>query len=348
MSDLGMLVDAIPLAPPRVSLLTSADVIEGDAWDDHMENGVRFLPEQCAPITLDCAMADGVPSENPESECADDNPPDADFEDQTANYWWSCPDTTAGEGQTAGIDPWYTKLPPPPEEQVEVDAYTVWTGFRCTTLQGAQGDAFAARARRALEAFQSHLIERELWTGAVSQLAFAGENPYLASEEAIEDGTEFGYINALAEMEQRLAECQPGQVGMIHAQPRVVALWVSAGMVIPEANGRRLRTAFGTIVVPGSGYTGDGFTPGEEAPTWTQANESHSMIYGTGLVRVWLGPARRVDTDVVSLGLAASEVDRSLNTTVIRWERPAVATWDQCCHIGMNVRLYEPLRDIND
>src|SRR5262245_38999981 len=214
-ANMGIDVEAIPLTPPRVSLVTSVDVATGDG--DWM-NGIRFAPEACAPPT---------------------NP-----------YWWNCP-----EG--SGTAPGFTKVINAPEAQVGYRPFDIWIGFKCGNMAVRNGE-YLAEARRAMEAFQSSLIEKELWGGTVATTA-GFPNDYLKnSPTLINTGTATPFITALAELEQGLATCQPGQIGVIHAQPRVVTKWRAYGLVEAEASGRRLRTALGTIVVPGAGYDGTG------------------------------------------------------------------------------------------
>ena len=279
-ATMGQVVDAIPLAPPRVSLLSSVDVVTGDGdW----LNGIMFTPEHCTP------------PENP--------------------YWWTCP-------PSGGAAPTQTKDIPDPEDVVNATPFDIWVGFKCGNQAVRNGD-YQNMARRAMEAFQSSLIERELWTGTVAQAA-GFPNDYLENTpDAINGGAATPYVTALAELEQALATCQPGQIGVIHAQPRTVTTWLQNGLVTAEASGRRLRTQLGTIVVPGAGYPGTGAGLGA-------ATKDAAWAYGTGMVRVYLGALSTVPEDNV-------EVDRTVNDIRVRVERAAVAVWDECCQPGVQV-----------
>lgn len=281
----GVVIDAIPLAPPRVSLLTSVDVIP--AGDERWANGMQWAPEACAPP---------------------DDP-----------YWWVCPE---GEG---GAAPDYTKVIPPPESVLEYRPYDVWVGFRCGN-QAVRSGEYQQLATRAIDAFQSSLIERELWAGAVAQAA-GFPNDYLTnSPTSLNSDAATPFVRALGELEQALAECQPGQTGVVHAQPRLVTLWLSEGLVVPEPNGRRLRTALGTIVVPGAGYDGSGTS----LPAGGTVAASYA--YGTGMVRVWLG-----DQVVIGGEGGDYEMETSTNTVAVRVERAVAATWDECCQVAIQV-----------
>ena len=273
----GFVVDAVPLAPPRVSLLSSADVTtNGDRW----QAGLAWRPEACEPPT---------------------NP-----------YWWTCADT-------GGAAPATTKVSQDPEAVVRYRPVDVWVGVKCGNM--AAGDEFEREARRALEAFQSFLIERELWTGAIATLASFDNDFLMNAPTAINGAALTPYVTALGELEQALATCQPGQVGMIHAQPRTVTTWIQNGLVTPEPNGRRLRTALGTIVVPGAGYPGTG-------TGLAAATKDASFAYGTGLVRVFLGPVE-----------VFPDFERSQNTQIVRAERAVAAVMDECCLVSVQVDL---------
>lgn len=290
----GMVVDAVPLAPPRVSLLTSVDVTTQGSEQD-WANGLRFLPENCDP-----------PS----------NP-----------YWWACP-----EG--AGAVPGFTKDIDAPESIVTYRPFDIWVGFRCGN-QSVRNNDYVARADRAMEAFQSYLVARELWTGAYVATPSGFPNDFLEnSPTLLNGGAATGYVAALAELEQALSTCAVGQVGVIHAQPRTVTYWVENGLVAPEPNGRRLRTVLGTIVVPDAGYDGGGSAQGA-------GDLGDAYAYGTGMVRVWLGPVRRLLDESGEPGemhgLNPAEIERTQNTVRVRVERTVAAWWDECCQVGVRV-----------
>lgn len=297
----GTVVDPLPLAPPRISLLTSAIVDESSRGAQEWLNGLELAPEACTG------------PENP--------------------YWWECPgESGQTPEQVYGSN---GKLIPNPPAIVRFRPFTVWTGFRCSTAQFRSND-YEGRAKRALEAFQSTFIEEELWTGARVAVPANLPNDYFQnSPTALNSGSATPYVTALAELEQALAECNPGQPGMIHAQPRLVTLWLQNGLVAAEPNGRRLRTTFGTIVVPGSGYPGSG--AGLAAGTVAE-----SYAYGTGMIRVWLGPVSNVSAQETSSGdnnvpLGDSDVVRATNDVRVRVEREAAALWDECCQVSVRV-----------
>lgn len=300
---LGIEVPATQIAPPRISLLTSAEVVEtseaeaaAGAESSRWLGGISMWPERCAPTPTD--------------------------------YWWNCEPDGAGPGEAFGDGDDFVKSDSGADselipENVAYMPYTIWTALGCSAAQ-AGGVEIADRARRQMEGWQSHLIARELWTGVVAQ-AGGFPNRFLLDGATELTGVGQTPIACLGEMEQALGAAQPGQVGMIHAQRRVVSQWLSNGDVHAEANGRRLRTTFGTIVVPDTGY------PGTDGDSGDTSDESH--IIGTGLVRVFLGPIRRLITDAASADsryLNAAELNRTNNEALVIFERQVAAVWDGC------------------
>lgn len=205
---------------------------------------------------------------------------------------------------------------------------------RCTVM-GRPEEGRVPRARQALLDTQSHQLEREFWDGVASRAATPDlPNAYLASSAAggatILSDDPVPYANALAELEQELAECLHGQQGMIHAMPYTVSMWMEAGLVRVE--GQRLLTIMDTIVVTGSGYSGS--APGEDPgdpPVPPADYTAAAMAYASGLVYVRLGDIERVGDSAVQ------EIVRDTNDWVTRVERPAAAMWSGCCLLGIEV-----------
>lgn len=206
--------------------------------------------------------------------------------------------------------------------QVIFKPYPVWAGEVCSTQDRATN--WDARVRRMLEADQWFWIERELWTGEKAQAAGWADNRYLAHPDAIVVTNGPGdEVEALACLEQGRALRSRGRPGMIHATVAVVTLWLSHQLVARDGN--LLRTALGTVVVPGAGYTGSdqGGNPAAEGSVWA---------YATDLVYVRLG-----DVDVLGSATDQTGVNYSKNDVEIRAERYAAATWDGCAHIAAEI-----------
>lgn len=304
----------LPAAPPPRSLLTIPGVIvtadsalDGGRW----ENGVAIQPESC-DVELDFDVAAGEST--------------ADFP-----YWWQCPDS-GGTAPTAALAAG-TKLVGAGRENLVFTPYQVWAGYRCSTLDVRPGtprfDEVSSRVLRRLEAITPAALERELWTGNIADAA-GYANPALADvgSTAAQAGVPLGFVTALAEVEQALAECHGSGRHIIHAPPRVVTHWRSRGLVEPTADGRALVTALGTFVAPGSGYPGT--APGHVATGWTTP-----YIYGTGMVRVFLGAPTAPRGDTAEFVDPVSNV----NDVVVRAERSALAVWSTCCWVGARTNL---------
>lgn len=206
----------------------------------------------------------------------------------------------------------------------KMDPFLIWAGRQCTTLN-FQAAEYEARATRLLLACQSKQVEAEFWSGALTQAAHpADENFYLNETGAatLVNTTPSTPVEALALLEQGLADCGCGARGMIHATRSVVTLWSEGGLV--QRQGSLLVTIHDTIVVPGAGYDGSG--PGNEA-----AADGSVFAYATGLVNVRLSP---VD---VTPKTFAEATDRTLNTVAFRAHRTAAFLRDTCCHLAVEV-----------
>jgi hypothetical protein len=174
------------------------------------------------------------------------------------------------------------------------------------------------RAREHLTLLASKVIESELATAAVTET-----NPHFASASTtiLGTGAQTPEI-ALALLVQAIADGSSG-VGVIHARPKLVAIWAAAGLIHVGADGI-LRTVGGTPVVAGSGYTGTG--PNGEAVTTTS-----EWAYATDNVAVHIGPAVLVPDNLTQ------STDRTNNILAWRVEMGAVAVWGGCLTVAVEV-----------
>lgn len=196
---------------------------------------------------------------------------------------------------------------------VDVDTFFIWDGYACTTLGGVPRD-WDARARRKLVACQSKRIEDEFWTGTQSTDAEWG-NRFLASptsDVVNPSNASVSVTDGIACLEQGLADCGCGGLGMIHVTPATATHMANAQLLDRDASGI-LTTKLGTIVVPGAGYDGSG-------PNGEAAAAGAVWAYATGVVTVRLGP---VDVHRYP--------DRSVNTMLVRAERIVGVDFDGCC-----------------
>lgn len=235
-----------------------------------------------------------------------------------------------GEDATGAVDPCtvHSKALTPPTSggSVDVEPFQIWAGDSCSALSHAARD-FKARAQRKLAACESNLIENELWRGDIAR-ASGWSNKYLAHQDSdVLSDAPLTPINALACLEQALAQCNCGGRGMIHAMPQIVTLWTHEGMLRREGN--LILTINDTIVVPGSGYDGSGpqgAVDGDPIP----ATDGEIWAYATGMVHI------RLDPPVVIPQTHDEALNRSTNTLAFRAERIVAATWD-CCHFAVSI-----------
>jgi hypothetical protein len=213
---------------------------------------------------------------------------------------------------------------------VDFQAYEVFAGDKCSPFQFQTRD-YQARAQRLLLAGESKQIEKEFWTGALAKAKGWTSNRYLASSSASVVST--GALkaeNALACLEQGLADCSEGQRGMIHAPKTIVTHWDALRLVRREGN--LILTINDTIVVPGSGY--DGSSPTGHAA----ANQSVWAYATSGIVDVRRGPIRLIP-DPADPQAMAQATDRATNLVEWRAYRAAAATWDGCCLLAVEVEV---------
>lgn len=308
----------LPARPPALSLLTAPGVLVTDEEKrqgagledpralDRWENGVRVQPPGC--ISADDLDIDVASADYP--------------------YWWVCEEGAGQSPVAANVAGSGTKEIGNPESTLTFQPYTVWAGVFCRAHDAdRRGEEFQRRALSRLECIQSRAVEHELWTGQVRNTA-GFSTPYLADpdNDTPLSLVALGFVTALGELEDALSECSCVEPKMIHAERRVVTAWASRQLVDVAPDGSHLRTRLGTIVVPGAGYPGTG-------PSQEQSGEgsySSSYVYGTGRVRVFLGP-------VVYRGEPVETVDRDVNDWRVRAERTAVAVFDRCCTVGLPV-----------
>lgn len=178
---------------------------------------------------------------------------------------------------------------------VEVVPYVLSAEDVVSTFEMRDGD-HDDRMKRILKALSSHLLERELWTGEITQ-ANSAPTPYLAhadTETVTPAGS--GVKEAVGALLKAYMDCGMGPA-MIHA-PKDLAV------LMPDAwrNEDTLKE-HGFVVVSGSGYPGTG--PGGTGSRW---------MYITEFVNYRL-------SDDISVSSDGSNINRADNTAVYRAER---------------------------
>lgn len=208
---------------------------------------------------------------------------------------------------------------------IDVEAFIISAPMKCSAM-GANPLDLKARAKRKLLACQSKAVEKELWSGALMT-----NNPRLAHPDASDFGGPLDPTDALAVLEQVLADCGCGSRGVIHATVKTASLLTSKGLIEAkdEPGFRRpvLQTKLGTIVVSGSGY------PGTSPSGAGGGTGTTNYMYGTGSVKVLLGEPVVYPEDL------SMAVDRATNTIIFNAERPAIAFFNPCCHVAVSVTV---------
>lgn len=158
--------------------------------------------------------------------------------------------------------------------------------------------------------------ERELWAGPVTiagEPVAADRNKYLKNGNATSVGAAVAPRIALAQLEDALAGCSSGELGVIH-MTRGTSILLAEQLV---RDGKKMTTASGTNVIIGSGYTTESATS--------------AMMFATGPVIAHLGASTMLSDN------PADYFTTSNNKFVLQAERPVAVTWDGCCHFSATV-----------
>lgn len=221
------------------------------------------------------------------------------------------------------------KAVPAASDAVVWEPTEFYAGFRCSTWARDRLD-MEARGVDALARSIDADLEYEFWTGEAAQDA-GNDNPYLAAAGAtlVQSGNEVAVNQALALLQQALADCLGSEPGTIHAPRHLVSLWEDLYGVHRDVDADgvvRLYDTFGNTVIGGAGYDGRG--PGEAAPP---ADDTLLWAYATGPTYHLLGEVQ-VYADEEWMVL-----DRETNDELWRAERVAAAVWNGCCRIAVLV-----------
>lgn len=213
-------------------------------------------------------------------------------------------------------------------ENRQYDPTSAVVGVDCSSMSEDARNDTGDEALDLLNNAQHRIIGAEFWRG--DEAAAEGlPNASLAQGATdIGDGDSWPVIDALAALEESLAGvgdfgCGGGVRSMIHASPYTVSLWNAAGLLRLE--NRLILTILDTVVVTGPGYDGSGQVDGYDEPQVDPSGET-AWAYGTGLVDVYLGGAKRGEWR-----------DPDVNTIEARASRKWAVVWDGCCHVGILV-----------
>lgn len=146
---------------------------------------------------------------------------------------------------------------------------------------------------------------------AETQLALELATGTVTSNEALADGTDVGsgttHVEALALLENELADLLGNVRGTIHMSPGDLTILYAAGAIIQNLGGG-FTTANGHVVIASPGYTG------------------LTALHGTGPVYA------NHQTDIV-----LEDVERSQNTLTVRAEGIGIAAFDPCANIYVEI-----------
>lgn len=221
---------------------------------------------------------------------------------------------------------WTAIVPGTPKAAVTQAPFAVYAADPCKSTFGRDYAESQARSRRALAAWESHHIARELWTGAISEANSLG-NPSFAGLAAESDTvtTAAQAPNlAMAALSSALAGCA-GR-GMIHVTVQLLELLMGADII--RRDGNLWLTAMGHIVVADSGYDGSG--PDNAAATTSQ------WAYATPLIQV-------LRSDIEIVGGDPDQGAQLMENTVLTYAwRMAGLKWDECCLFAAEVNVAPP------
>lgn len=227
----------------------------------------------------------------------------------TAHGWAPC---SAGSARDKDIDE--------QADQADFDAFVAYFGIECSSFTDLD-DGLRERVTAVLQAVESHTVEHELATGAITG------NPAFADAEAdVLAAAAVKTLVGVALLEGAIAAT--GRAGVIHVDPRIGTGLAALNLVAARRGGGGLETvANGTPVVVGAGY--QDITPdGEAAPT-VDATHTQGWAYATGPVAV-----RRTPTMAL---LEAFEQDT--NDQMLIAERPYLASWDTVLQAAVLIDL---------
>lgn len=199
---------------------------------------------------------------------------------------------------------------------------TVYVTETCSSPYIKTPEDFRARALAVFNAVESAAVAREFELGE-----FVPGNPYLSDSNLVilNGGAATGLADGLARLEQAIAETH--RCGVIH-MPSSMAVALSArdGGNALHAEGGKLYTVTGTLVIPDYGYTGD-------APAGQTGNTgAQQWAYATGPVET----LRTAQPVIIPENLSEA-LDRLHNTVEYRAERYYVPFWDTALQVGVRI-----------
>lgn len=224
------------------------------------------------------------------------------------------------------------KQPPTRPAFVAYDPALLIGGDSCSTLGSPDGRL--ERARRQLGSTTSEGVERLFWTGEA-----AGDGPDVV-RQSLTDGTAVtvgevggqGPVATVSLLDQALASCLHGVVGMVHIPPVLLPAWTSADAI--WRSGDRWLTPGGHTVVAGAGYTGGGPRPVVDPDPFEAGPlpDPPDLLDLDATIHVYAtGPVGVILSEITTFGDRASRINRATNHETVLVERVAAAYHSGCC-----------------
>lgn len=188
---------------------------------------------------------------------------------------------------------------------------------------GAADDSFSARLLNTHRATRHYPIECEFWSGDLHP-----GQPHLTGPTAnvINPGAPVSSLQGLSLLEACIADS--GRRGYVHmTQEAFTKLACSCGSSLIDDSGSRIRTLNGNVIVPGTGYKGDG------GSTLPPPGPNQEYMVATGPVMVWLSEPELLPRDF------NEAFDTRTNMVTYRAESTALAAWDLCLHCVVLIDL---------
>lgn len=190
-----------------------------------------------------------------------------------------------------------------------------------------------ATLRAQMESVSQKAAEFELWEGGAAQADTDSPNGYLIKQggaTVVAPGADAE--ESLARLEQAIAGSPVGGRGTIHMTRDVAS--TLGGRLLFKTNSRDDENAYavtrlGTLVVIGSGYTGNG--PIGQANR--AASDTNKWMFATGGVEVHLG------TSEVTNQSKADGFDPTVNDLIVTVSRPAAVHFDPSIYYAVRVTL---------
>lgn len=233
----------------------------------------------------------------------------------------------------------YGSLVIPPNPQiVDQVPYYVWAGDQCSAL-GWNARDYRGRATRALLASESKQLAHELWSGTVAQQTAGSAQPWpnswLASPAAeIISSSAQTVSDALAFLEQGLADATNGQRGAIYCTVQLGTYWSELGNTFRSSTSSQILTYRGTLIIPDAGFPGT-------SPSGTPATNGSQWAYAT------LMPTVRRESTIHLYPDTFDETFTGNNTIAWYANRLAVATFPPCALIACQVNVPLPTGGIS-